>query len=488
MKHTLVLDQGTTSSRAILFNEQFAAVEVAQQEFPQIFPQAGWVEHDPAQIWHSSQKVLKQVLEKNQAKTITGLGITNQRETTILWDRKTGKPIYNAIVWQDRRTAEKCNELKKRTDSKCIKKTGLLLDPYFSATKIAWILDHCKNARQMAQSGRLAFGTVDCFLIWQLTNGKEHVTDLTNASRTCLFDIHKQQWDEELLEFFQIPASLLPTVKENCADFGRSGKEFHNLPICAVAGDQQAAAIGQQCFYLGEAKSTYGTGCFILVNTGNKIIQSKHKLLSTIGYKINGKISYALEGSIFNAGTTIQWLRDELKIIKTAADTEAIAAKTLDNGGIYFIPAFTGLGAPYWQPHVRGALLGITRSCNREQIVRACLESVAYQTADLLDAMAMEENSPQLPALRIDGGMATNNWLAQFLADVNQISIERPQELESTALGVAFLVALQTKMITDFSNFKNRNLETFTPKISLEKSKQLMSGWHEAIDKIIGKD
>ena len=410
----LAIDQGTTSSRTLVFNSQGVVLFTAQEEFPQIYPEDGWVEHDPEAIWQSTLSTLKQAYQFAQDSDgeIAGIGITNQRETTLIWDRDSGRPIYNAIVWQDRRTADICRDIKTRYDERTLaSKTGLLLDPYFSSTKAAWILDHVAGARDRAAKGELAFGTVDSFLIYRLTAGASHATDATNASRTNLFNIHNSDWDEDLLELFNVPASILPEVK-NCADhYGMTDESLlgESLPILGVAGDQQAAAIGQACFDTGDIKSTYGTGCFVILNTGETCVPSSNRLLSTVCYRLNGKTTYALEGSIFIAGAAVQWLRDGINIIEDAAETESIASSLEHNHGVYLVPAFTGLGAPHWAPDARGGLFGITRDTTREHIVRATLESVCYQTFDLFEAMAADGVRPT--SLRVDGGMVHNNWV-----------------------------------------------------------------------------
>ena len=452
MKDELILslDQGTTSSRAILFDQNTNIITTAQQEFPQHYPQNGWVEHNPEDIWSSCLSVVKEVLAhaKQINADVIAMGITNQRETTIVWDKQTGKPIYNAIVWQDRRTAKQCQQLKdQKLEAFVRERTGLLLDPYFSATKVAWILDHVEGARALAEQNRLAFGTIDSFLIYRLTAGQQHVTDATNASRTNLFNIHTGQWDEQLLDIFSVPPSCLPRVL-NCADdFGITDKNLigEAIPIYGVAGDQQSAAIGQCCFTAGETKSTYGTGCFVLSNTGTTALQSQHQLLTTVAYQLDGQIHYCLEGSIFIAGAGIQWLRDGLGLIKHAKETQALAESLDDNRGVYLVPAFTGLGAPYWEPDVRGALFGLTRDTGVAELVRATLESVCYQTYDLIEAMTGDGVSTQV--LKVDGGMVNNDWLVQFLADTLMVEITRPKVVETTALGVVFLAGLRLSLI-----------------------------------------
>jgi glycerol kinase len=489
----LVIDQGTTSSRAIIFDRHVKAIAVAQKEFKQFYPDLGWVEHDPEEIWESVLEVCREVLvsSKINVEQIAAMGISNQRETTIVWDRTTGKPIYPAIVWQDRRTADVCAELKSKNHESLIReKTGLLLDPYFSATKVAWILDHVSGAREKANRGELAFGTIDSFLISRLTKGKRHVTDITNASRTALFNIPDESWDDELLSLFDIPRSLLPEVLDNCADFGEVDKSLlgGSIPIAGVAGDQQAAAIGQACFSPGMTKSTYGTGCFVLLNTGDAFVRSKQQLLSTIIYRIDGVTQYALEGSIFNSGTVVQWMRDEMKFFEHAYQTEEIAASLKSNHGVYFVPAFTGLGAPYWRPDVRGGIVGLTRNANSKTIVRAGLEAICYQTKDLMDAInAGDAGKPNI--IRADGGMAANNWLMQYLADILGVSIEIPDSVETTAKGAAFLAALQVGLIDSLESVQKlwRQAKVFKPRMSPYERDLLYTGWQHAIRQVSAK-
>lgn len=490
-QYLLAIDQGTTSSRAILYDSHGQIVDQHQQTLTQYYPQSGWVEHDPMEIWQSTINVCRKLFAKKTvtAKDILALGITNQRETTIVWHKKTGKPIYNAIVWQDRRTSADCQTLIAAGKEKIINdKTGLLLDPYFSATKIAWLLDHISGARKLAEQGDLLFGTIDSFLLWHLTAGKMHATDATNASRTLLFNIHTQQWDKELLDIFNIPYGMLPQVLDCCADFGVTDANLFgaSIPIAAIAGDQQAALIGQACFKSGDVKCTYGTGAFLLLNTGANIVKSQHRLLTTIAYRLRGKTTYAIEGSIFAAGTIIQWLRDQLHLITTAAESENLAASLPDNGGVYFVPAFTGLGAPYWKADVRGLIMGLTRDTKAAHIVRAGLEAVAYQTYDLIRAMV--KDGAQLPKeLKIDGGMAANNWLLQFLANILQITIERPVVLETTSLGVAYLAGLQKGLFSSVDEIAaSRKIEkNFSPDASMEKGKIWYQGWQQAIELIV---
>ncbi len=476
-KYLLAIDQGTTSSRAIVFDDAGRQVAVAQAEFKQIYPKPGWVEHDPEEILSSTLKVCREAIKKS-GKKISAIGITNQRETTIVWDRKTGKPIYNAIVWQDRRTTEFCKKIKKY-EKKIVEKTGLIVDPYFSATKIKWILDNVKGAR----SKDVLFGTVDCFLLWHLTGGKVHATDATNASRTMIYNIRKNVWDKELLKLLNIPEKVLPKVKDSVSNFGSTSLFGGKIPITGIAGDQQAAAIGQGCIKEGMIKSTYGTGCFVIVNTGAKIVTSKNRLLTTIAYRVNGKTSYAIEGSIFIAGAVVQWLRDGLKIIKSSGEVEAIAKKLKDNKGVYIVPAFVGLGAPHWQPEARGAIFGLTRDTGKDELVRAALESVAYQTYDLLEAMKKDGVNPKI--LRVDGGMAKNDWLMQFLANILKLQVDRPKNLETTALGAAYLAALGVGIYGSLDEIarKWQKETTFTPKGNGMKKE--IGEWKRAVKKTL---
>jgi glycerol kinase len=480
----LAIDQGTTSSRAILFDSAGNALHVAQQEFTQHYPHDGWVEHDPQDIWSSTLAVTQEVLSQTQG-TLASIGITNQRETTVVWDRASGEPIYNAIVWQDRRTADTCERLREAGHEVEVNaRTGLLLDPYFCATKIAWILDHVEGARQSAEKGDLAFGTVDTFLLWRLTGGKVHATDATNASRTSLFNIHQQNWDETLLTLFNIPVSLLPQVKDSAADFGTTDTAVlgQSIAVGALVGDQQAALVGQACLAPGMLKSTYGTGCFAILNTGSEALASHHRLLTTIAYRLEGVATYALEGSIFMAGASVQWLRDELGLVDSANETATLAAGLDSNEGVYLVPAFTGLGAPHWNPHARGTLLGMTRATTPAHIARATLEAACYQSAELLGAMA--EDSGQSPALlRIDGGMARNDWLAQFLADISDTLVERPALLETTALGAARLAGLQSGVFSSLDELGGlwRVERTFTPQMDESQRQALLNTWRRAV-------
>lgn len=488
----LSIDQGTTSSRAILFDTRGRVVATAQQSFPLYQPHSGWVEQDPEEIWDTVVSVVREALAeaKKRQRRVIGIGITNQRETTLVWDRKTGKPIHKAIVWQDRRTADACRALAEQgVENKVQAKTGLLLDPYFSATKVAWLLDNVEGARARAEAGELAFGTIDTFLIWRLTGGARHVTDATNASRTNLFDIHAQRWDDELLALFNVPAVLLPEVLDCAADFGTTEASVLDarLPILGVAGDQQAATIGQACFTSGDCKSTYGTGCFVMANTGTRPVASEHKLLTTVAYRLGGEVHYALEGSIFNAGSVVQWLRDDLGVIGKAAETEDLAASIKDTGGVYLVPAFTGLGAPYWNPDVRGAVFGLTRASGKAELVRAALESVCYQTRDLQQAYAGDGIAYR--RLRVDGGMAVNNWLCQFLADMLDVAVERPVHFETTAQGVSFLVALQAGLIESLEDAAQwRQVDrVFTPQMDARQRQDLLQGWEMAVGQLLAR-
>jgi glycerol kinase len=445
-KHVLAIDQGTTSTRAIVFDATGRPVAMAQKELPQIFPQPGWVEHDAEEIWSATVEVCRGALAKAKLNPadLAGIGITNQRETTVVWDRATGKPIHNAIVWQDRRTAERCAELKKAGHEKAFtEKTGLLLDPYFSGTKIEWMLKHVAGARAAADKGALAAGTIECFLLWRLTGGKVHASDATNASRTLLLDIRKGTWDPDLMKLLGVPASLLPQVVDCSGDLGVTTADFLGapVPVLGMAGDQQAATVGQACIKPGMIKATYGTGCFALLNTGSIAVHSRHRLLTTIAYQLDGRRTYALEGSIFVAGAAVQWLRDGLRLIEKSSDIEALAARARDNSGVYLVPAFVGLGAPYWDPDARGAILGLTRDSGPAEIAAATLDSVCYQTRDLLDAM--RGDGAQIDELRVDGGMVGNDLLMQRLADTVGTPVERPRVTETTALGAAFLAGLR---------------------------------------------
>lgn len=486
----LAIDQGTTSSRAILFDRQGQVAAVAQQEFPQHFPQDGWIEHDPEDIWDSVVATCREVLAKAQvsAEQIDGVGITNQRETTVVWDRATGKPLYNAIVWQDRRTSERCQALRDAGHTEAVQaKTGLLIDPYFSATKLAWILDRVEGARERAAKGELAFGTIDSFLIWRLTEGQQHVTDATNASRTALFNIHEQRWDDELLALFGVPDNMLPDVKDSSDDFGTMAAHWLGaaLPIAGVAGDQQAALVGQACFKPGMGKSTYGTGCFMIVNTGDTPSVSRNRLLTTVGYRINGQPTYAMEGSIFVAGATVQWLRDGLNLFADASETEALAQKTRSGHSVYLVPAFTGLGAPHWDPKARGAIFGLTRDTGIAEIVAAGLQAVCYQTRDL--QLCMNDDMDAAPGnLRVDGGMVKNSWVMQFLADMLNVQVDRPTILETTALGAAYLAGLRLGWYASLEEIEQlwRCEKSFTPSMEEATREQLYQGWLDAVSRV----
>lgn len=487
----LAIDQGTTSSRAILFNAQGDRVAFAQQEFPQHFPQNGWVEHDPEDLWQSTLQTAQAVLATDgvEAHAIVGIGITNQRETTLVWDRHTGAPLYNAIVWQDRRTSEQCQTLRDAGHTALIQqKTGLLIDPYFSATKLSWILNHVEGARDRAARGDLLFGTVDTYLIWKLTAGQSHVTDATNASRTCLFNIHEQCWDEDLLALFDIPRVMLPEVKDCADDFGQTDPQWlgRSLPIAGVAGDQQAALIGQTCFEPGMVKSTYGTGCFMIMNTGSSAQPSAHKLLTTVGYRFKGEVTYAMEGSIFIAGAAIQWLRDGLRLFSNAEETESLARQTTAGHGVYLVPAFTGLGAPHWDPQARGAIFGLTRDTGIAEIVAAGLQSVCYQTRDLQTCMNQDVGC-EARTLRVDGGMVSNNWVMQFLADILNVQVDRPTLLETTALGAAYVAGLQLgwyDSLDDIAALWQKDC-SFMPQLDDETRQSLYDGWLNAVARVM---
>ena len=488
--HILVIDQGTTSTRAIVFDVNARPIAIGQEEFRQIFPQPGFVEHDPEDIWRSTLSTIRAALARADIAPggIVGIGIANQRETTLVWNRTTGRPLHNAIVWQDRRTAPICARLKQfGHEPLAAERTGLLIDPYFSATKIAWILDNVAGARAQAERGELAFGTVDSFLIWRLTNRRSHVTDATNASRTLLLNIHTGDWDDELLALFDIPRSMLPDVRDCSADFGVAAAEHFGVsaPIFGVAGDQQAALIGQACFRPGMAKSTFGTGGFILMNTGEDAIVSRHRLLTTIAYQWRGVRAYALEGSIFSAGATVQWLRDGLGLIASAAESGALAAAADPAQRIYFVPAFTGLGAPHWNSESRGAITGLTRGATRKEIVRAALESVAFQTRDLIAAMRADEgaNATTSSVLRIDGGMSVSDWTMQFLADMLEAPVDRPALLETTALGAAFLAGWRAGLYPGPEEFERtwRMERRFAPSMAADERESRYLGWRDAV-------
>lgn len=488
MGNILAIDQGTTSSRAIVFSSEMNSIASAQEEFAQYFPKPGWVEHNPEDIWMSVIATVRDVLLKAEVNTadLAALGITNQRETTVIWDRKTGKPVYNAIVWQDRRTEGFCARLRDDGFADTLnEKTGLLADPYFSGTKIAWILDNVEGARAAARAGELAFGTIDTFLIWRLTGGKVHASDATNASRTMLFNIHTQEWDDDILARLNIPRSLLPEVKDCATDFGSTDPVLFgaSIPIAGVAGDQHAAAIGQACFKPGMMKSTYGTGCFAVLNTGDSVIRSKNRLLTTLTYRLNGKVSYALEGSIFMAGAAVQWLRDGLQIIETAADTGKMAEAAASDQDVYMVPAFVGLGAPYWDADAQGAIYGLSRGTGRNEIVRATLEAVCYQTRDLLEAMQDDMGDDFETTLRVDGGMVASDWTMQFLANILNAPVDRPTIMETTALGAAWLAGSHVGVWPDQEGFsKLWKLEKrFTPMMDDAARVRKYAGWKDAV-------
>ena len=490
-QYILSLDQGTSSSRAIVFDRKGQICSMAQREFTQYFPKPGWVEHNPHEIWSSQASVIAEAIAAIDINglNIAGIGITNQRETTIVWDRETEEPVYNAIVWQDRRTSEYCDSLKAEGKTEWIReKTGLIIDAYFSATKIKWILDNVPGARERAEKGKLMFGTVDTWLIWRLTRGEVHVTDPSNASRTMLFNIRTLQWDEELLKLFDIPASMMPEVRSSSEVYGATKTTIfaHKVPIAGIAGDQQAALFGHLCVENGMAKNTYGTGCFMLMNTGKTAVSSKNGLITTLACGPRGEACYALEGSIFVGGSAIQWLRDELKIVNDARDTEYFANKAETSNDVYVIPAFTGLGAPYWDPYARGAIVGLTRGTNASHIIRATLESIAYQSKDVIEAMQADSGIP-LQALRVDGGASANNFLMQFQSDILGVNVERPATLEVTALGAAFLAGLAVGYWSGLDDVRNRlHIErVFEPSADKEKQVQRYKGWKKAVSRAL---
>jgi glycerol kinase len=490
--HVLAVDQGTTSTRSILFTGDLTAAATAQQEFPQHFPNSGWVEHDPEDLWRTTRETMAAALAKADPRDIAAIGITNQRETTLVWDRKTGQAIHRAIVWQDRRTADTCARLKKEGhEAEVTALTGLLLDPYFSGTKVAWILDNVPGARQRAEKGDLAFGTVDSFLIWRMTQGRVHATDATNASRTLLYNIHTGQWDDALLKLFNVPRAMLPEVRDCAGDFGTTDASLlgASIPIRGVAGDQQAATVGQACFEPGMMKSTYGTGCFALLNTGPVAVASKNRMLSTVAYQLSGKRTYALEGAIFIAGAAVQWLRDGLGIVKSASETGALAAAADPNQDVYLVPAFVGLGAPYWNAEARGALFGLTRNTGPKELARAALESVCYQTRDLLEAMRGDWGSSGNTVLRVDGGMVASDWAMQCLADILDAPVDRPAILETTALGAAYLAGLASGVCPPPADFAKRwKLERrFTPAMDAASRERKYAGWRGAVSKLLSQ-
>lgn len=485
-KYILAIDQGTTSSRAIVFDKKGNGIASAQQEFTQFFPQPGWVEHDALEIWESVQQVVRKVLREVNASDIDAIGITNQRETTVVWDQRTGKPIHPAIVWQSRQTMDICDDLKRRGFEPAVReKTGLVIDAYFSGSKIKWLLDHTPGARADAEAGHLLFGTIDTWLLWNLTEGKVHATDYTNASRTMLYSIHRLEWDAELCAALEVPAAMLPRVLDSSAVYGQARADLlgrGDIPVSGMAGDQQAALFGQACFQPGEAKNTYGTGCFMLMNTGEKAVNSKGGLLTTIAWGINGKVSYALEGSIFVAGSAVKWLRDAVELVKEAADTEAYAKSIDSSDGVYVVPAFVGLGTPYWDSEVRGAVFGLTRGSGKAQLIRATLESIAYQTKDVLSVME-KDSGIRLKALRVDGGMVGNGFLMQFQSDILGTKVERPVVQETTALGAAYLAGLATGFWKDTQDIgQNWQLDqAFKPKMDRAAARGLYKGWQLAV-------
>ncbi len=492
-RYLLALDQGTTSSRAILFDREGNIFATEQEEFPQIYPQPGWVEHNAEAIWETQLKVAQNVLKKNgiEAKEIAGIGITNQRETTLIWDKKTGKPIHNAIVWQDRRTADICDQLKADQYEDYIRQTtGLVVDAYFSGTKVKWLLDQVDGARGRAKKGELLFGTIDSWLVWKLTGGKKHITDYSNASRTMLYNIHDLHWDKKLLEILDIPAEVLPEVRPSSEVYGETEGHLFGAPIAVggIAGDQQAALFGQACYEKGMAKNTYGTGCFMLMNTGKSAVTSKAGLLTTIAWGIDGEVYYALEGSVFIAGAAIQWLRDGLKIIDESPDSEYYAMKVTDTGGVVVVPAFAGLGAPYWDMYARGAIFGLTRGTTKEHLIRATLNSLAYQTKDVLDAMEKDANTV-LKTLRVDGGACANNLLMQFQSDILGVEVQRPKVIETTALGAAYLAGLSTGFISMDEIEQRWQLDkTFQPEMDRDHRDKLYRRWKKAVKRVMDWD
>ena len=493
--YILSIDQGTTSSRGVIFDKNYEIVSIGQKEFTQFFPDSGWVEHDPEEIWMSTLESCHSAIKESKIdpSQIRAVGITNQRETTVVWDKDTGKPIYNAIVWQDRRTSDQCQNLKDLGHESLVnEKTGLLLDPYFCATKIAWILDNVSGARQKANEGQLLFGTIDCFLMWRLSNQQIHSTDATNACRTMLYNIHDGCWDEDLLKLFNIPSSMLPKVCDNAADFGKVDESIFGseIPITASIGDQPSALVGQACFQPGMVKSTYGTGCFVLINTGYQPVKSNNKLLTTLAFQVNGKTCYALEGSIFVAGAAVQWLRDGLKFIESAQESESLAMQADDSQDVYLVPAFVGLGAPYWDPDCRGALFGMTRNTGPAEITKATLESVCYQTSDLLSAIAKDLGEGKLSAIRVDGGMAASNWTMQMLSDLVELPVDRPKNLETTALGAAYLAGMQIGFYPSMSDFSDswQSDSQFNSKMTSDSRERKLAGWKDAVKRTLSNN
>lgn len=489
-KYIMALDRGTTSSRCIIFDKDGKIIKVAQKEFEQIYPKPGWVEHDAMEIWGSQSGVMREAVDTAgiNPEEIAAIGITNQRETTVVWDKKTGKPIYNAIVWQCRRTSEICDELKEKGLTECIReKTGLIIDAYFSATKVKWILDNVEGARERAKKGELLFGTIDTWLIWKLTGGRVHVTDYSNASRTMMYNINTLEWDKDILKELDIPEIMLPEVKESSCVYGYTDSGLFadiKIPIAGCAGDQQSALFGQNCFEEGTAKNTYGTGCFLLMNTGEKPVKSENGLLTTISWGVDGKVEYALEGSIFMGGASIQWLRDELRMIKSAADSEKYAMRVENTNGVYVVPAFTGLGAPYWDMYARGTIVGLTRGAKKEHLIRATLESIAYQTKDVLEAM-QNDSGIELKSLKVDGGASNNNFLMQFQSDILNVKIDRPKIVETTALGAAYLAGLAVGFFKSKEDIKKRWVcdREFEPKMSEEVREKSYKDWKRAVER-----
>jgi len=494
-QYILSIDQGTTSSRGVLFDENYEIISIGQNEFTQFFPDSGWVEHDPEEIWTSTLESCRSAIKQSKIdpNQIRAIGITNQRETTVVWDKETGMPIYNAIVWQDRRTSDYCQSLRSLGHESLVnQKTGLLLDPYFCATKIAWILDHVDGAREKANKGGLLFGTIDCFLMWRLSNQKIHSTDATNACRTLLYNIHEGCWDKDLLDLFNVPASMLPEVYDNAADFGVADESIFGseIAIAASIGDQPSALVGQACFHPGMVKSTYGTGCFVLINTGYEPVKSNNKLLTTLAFQVNGKTCYALEGSIFIAGAAVQWLRDGLKFIESAEQSETLAMRADDSQDVYLVPAFVGLGAPHWDPDCRGALFGMTRNTGPAEITKATLESVCYQTSDLLSAISKDLGESKLSAIRVDGGMAASNWTMQMLSDLVELPVDRPKNLETTALGAAYLAGMQVGFYPPMDEFSEswQSESQFNSKMKEELRARKLAGWKDAVRRTLSNN